>query len=136
MFSACFVLLVAAYLVSLFFHWTTPSGDGFAPDSTPGLETFAYLSFPVGLGLVLWEFLGASGVRRTKAADALVSFFLAAIAAAICLAAVVNIRVDGRFVSDVDLTAWAWVSLALAGLILVAGVVRLREHISGSRMPP
>ena len=126
-------LVAIAYVVFLFLPWAkgadeTSIGSRAGVDMVPG-----FLSLASGVVLVLWEVLGAAGVRRAGRSDSLVSFFLAGSTAILGILGVIHAKWGDSSPFAVDLAYGAFVALALAILLLLGASAHLALHVLGDR---
>lgn len=129
-------LLAAALVVNLFFDWTEGRGGEFDIGVTTGLDSGpGFFAFATALALVLWELLGALGVRRTARADSLVAFFLAAGSALAALAALIHLKWGPPSPFGADLAIAALLTIPLLILLLACAVAHLGFHVLSSRRP-
>jgi hypothetical protein len=119
----------SAYIADLFLRW---GPDEYAFD---GIQTGpAAISLTIAVALVLWELLGAIGIRRTERSDSLIAFFLAWGTALAGVAAVANLH-WGSLAAFYRGTGYgAWVALVLAALLLGGGLVHLVEYVRVTRL--
>jgi hypothetical protein len=130
--SALVGLVAAGLVVDLFFSWTE-RGEEFS-FTTTGLDSSpGFFCFATGIALVLWELLGALGVRRTARADSLVAFFLAAGSALAAIAAVVHLKWGAPGPLDNDLAIPAFLVIPLSILLLAGAVAHLGRHVIALR---
>jgi hypothetical protein len=117
-----FLLAGSAYVVDLFLHWF---GRAFGGWDVALLATSGYLA----LALVLVESTRVRAVWLSPASS-LLEFFLAAGAGLLCVAGLLHVHWNGGIVTlkFSEYRYGAWIGLALAVVLLVGAVLRLRER--------
>lgn len=126
-------LLAIAYVVFLFLPWVKQDDEGFSGEPAGVDIVPGFLSLTPAVALVLWELLGAAGVRRTTHSDSLVSFFLAAATAALGILSFIHSKWGSPYPFDVGLAYGAYAALALAVLMLAGAIVHLVLHVTETR---
>jgi len=119
------LLLVSgiAYYVDLFLRWGPGNLKGWDV-SLNGLSGAAVLS------LVLVEVVRSLGVWRTTTSS-LLSFFLAGVGAVLGVSVLIHLHWGFYRLSFSAFCYGAWTGLALALLLAMGAMLRLREHLPG-----
>lgn len=128
--SAALAFVGAAYIVDLFLPWV----PGLRDLELHGIEVLpTQLGFLSAIGLVLWELLGAMGIRRTARFDSLIASFLAAETAVVGLVPIVELRWGESYLDPNPSYGW-WIAIPLTGLLFLGACVHLFAQRRRSRM--
>jgi hypothetical protein len=129
--SATLLVASAAYFVDMFLRWSSPAKQGtfvVFGDVVGWNIAPAAISGPAALGLALVEVAAVTAVWTSRA-QRLVSFFLAAATGVLAVAAVLDLRWGGSYVTlrFGRFAPGAWIALGLGIVLLACGALRLAE---------